>query len=247
MSVLHPSAGLAEYAAALGYAYLAPDERIEPLRRVEGGRDVEGDHLVAFYEDEGFLTASVCDVLLAGLRRGESVLVVATARHRAAFEGSFSAAGHDVAASVRDGRLLVLDAEATLADLLAADDLDRRGLLAAVTALVERADPDGHGVRVYGEMVALLWEAGRHTLALDLEDAWNDLLEHRPFHLVCGYPLAAFASEETAALFHAVCGRHTAVTTESYAQLAPEAGVSQGVVVLDAHEPGGRRVTPGAG
>jgi hypothetical protein len=177
----------------------------------------------------------------SGGRRGEP------SRHRAAFEGSLSAAGHDVAASVRDGRLLVLDAEATLAGLLAADDLDRRGLLAAVAALVDRADPDGRGVRVYGEMVALLWEAGRLTLALDLEDAWNELLAERPFHLVCGYPLAAFASEETNALFHAVCGRHTAVTTESYAPLAPEAGTSNGVVVLDANEPGGRPVTPGVG
>jgi hypothetical protein len=48
-------------------------------------------------------------------------------------------------------------------------------------------------VRVYGEMVALLWADGQVAAALELEDLWNELGRRLPFSLFCGYPEQAVA------------------------------------------------------
>lgn len=199
------------------------------------------DHLVTFYETSAFLAASVRRFLLEGLTRGETIMIVATPAHRDAFAASLVDAGHDVARSRREGRYLELDAAATLAELVVDGQLDDARFERVVRRLVAELAAAGHGVRVFGEMVALLWEAGELNLALTLEDHWNALIEQVPLPLLCGYPLSAFDTQETTARFHDVCGRHSRVTTDSYASL-DDSGIAQdGVVLLGAREPGGLR------
>ena len=53
-------------------------------------------------------------------------------------------------------------------------------------------------VRAYGEMVALLWLAGRPGAAIALEKMWNDLARSHSFTLLCGYPVAAFEPSQAA-------------------------------------------------
>jgi hypothetical protein len=44
-----------------------------------------------------------------------------------------------------------------------------------IGALIERTAAGGRRVRVFNEMVALLWDAGDVASTLALEDLWNDL------------------------------------------------------------------------
>lgn len=220
---------------------------LHPVPDVAGGSPAEDpvlarprpDHLVTFYEHAGYLAASVCPFLLEGLQRGETVLVVATPEHREAFARELSASGHDVTHSRRTGRYVELDAATTLAGIVADAQLPAAGfdeqIARSLTALA-RTPP---GVRVYGEMVALLWQRGLFSLALELEDRWNALLEREPFPLFCGYPLSAFETPEATARFHDVCARHSRVTTDSYSSLGGAAAATGGVVMLTAGEPGG--------
>ena len=64
-------------------------------------------------------------------------------------------------------------------------------------------------VRVYGEMVALLWAAGDTDAAIALEGLWNELAETHEFALLCAYPMSAFKNAAGAAAFEQVCGTHT--------------------------------------
>ena len=124
-------------------------------------------------------------------------MVVATPAHRAAFgatlasfaptEGSVTAEG-SVTTEGRAGRLLMADAAGMLRGFLAGDRLDSAGFQAAAADLIRRAASAGQPVRIYAEMVALLWDAGRVTLALELESLWNDLAVQLPFRLLCAYP-----------------------------------------------------------
>jgi hypothetical protein len=199
------------------------------------------DHLVTFYESSSFLAASVRRFLLEGLTCGETILIVATQAHRDAFAAALKDAGHDVARSRREGRYVELDAPATLADLVVDGQLTSARFERVVARRVAELAASGAGMRVFGEMVALLWEAGEFNLALDLEDRWNALLEQVPLPLLCGYPLSAFDTPETTARFHDVCGRHSRVTTDSYATLDDSGIAVDGVVLLGAREPGGLR------
>ena len=168
-----------------------------------------GGHAVQFYGDDQELAASVARFLGEGLAAGGSAVVVATAAHRLAFQAHLpSAAGE---------RLLVLDARELLQSFLAGDRLDGPRFRETAEDLIGRAAGAGRPVRIYAEMVAVLWDAGRVTLALELEALWNDLAARLPFSLLCGYParLLATGDRDEAAGVQQVCRLHTAVTGPS--------------------------------
>lgn len=198
------------------------------------------EHVVAFYEDEGFLGWSVTDFLLEGLRRGETVYIIATAEHRQAFAAGLAAAGIDVARGRREGQYIELDAPERLASLRSNGALDTAAVRRQVDDWLARAAAEGRRIRIYGEMVALLWEAGDLDLALELEELWEELTAGVAMPVLCGYPMRGFDTPETTALFHAVCDRHTGVMTESYAQLGSTDPDRRGAVVLERDGPGGR-------
>lgn len=210
-----------------------------PPAQDDGPAGPRPDHLVTFYEHVDFLAASVCPFLLDGLRRGETVVVVATPAHRAAFADTLTDSGHDLARSRRVGRYVELDAATILAELLVDGGLCTARFDAHITRPMTEAATGTRGMRAYGEMVALLWEQGRLDLALEFEDRWNALLEQVPLPLFCGYPLSAFDTPETTARFHDVSARHTRVTTDSYATLDHASAAADGVVMLGARSPGG--------
>jgi hypothetical protein len=203
------------------------------------------DHVVAFYEDDAFLVGSVSRYLSAGLQQGEAVIVVATSEHRAALEANLVAAGHDVERSRHEERYLDLDAADTLATLVVDGQLDPGRFERTAGGMLVDAGAGGRRIRLYGEMVALLWEAGHLATTLELEDRWNELIGRIPASVFCGYPLDGFESETTDARFHDVCARHTAVTLDAYAHVRPGVDVSAGPVLLAVEEPGGRAAAPG--
>jgi anti-sigma regulatory factor (Ser/Thr protein kinase) len=90
--------------------------------------------------------------------------------------------------------------------------LDHDRFEAALGGLVRRVASTGRPVRIYAEMVALLWDAGQVTLALELEELWNDLGSRFPFSLLCGYPVRLLADEASAAEVEAICRLHTSVS-----------------------------------
>jgi diguanylate cyclase (GGDEF)-like protein/putative nucleotidyltransferase with HDIG domain len=165
------------------------------------------DHVVEFYETDAGLAVTVGDFLGPALRGGETTIVVATAEHRAAFAAVILAAGIDLEAAIADGRYVTLDAGALLETLMVSGVPDPIRFHDEVGPLIDRAASGGRGVRVYGEMVALLWDDGDVSSTIGLEDLWNDLATSRDFALLCAYPANAFDAGTTAAL-KAVCERH---------------------------------------
>lgn len=168
-----------------------------------GGQEA---HVVHFYPADGELAASAGRYLADGVRSGDGVVVVATEPHRDAIAGGLGAAGIAVGEAERDGRLLLVDAAGLLATFFDGDRLDRDRFHAAAYGLLGRAGradgPAGPGarrrIRVYAEMVALLWDAGQVSLAIELEELWNGLAARFPFGLLCGYPASVLDATEHA-------------------------------------------------
>src|ERR1041385_3594095 len=107
-------------------------------------------HIVQFYEKESFLSGVVADFLGGGLAEGRQAVVIATPSHRRAFADELTARGVDV-----DDRLLLLDAEETLALFMEDGQPDAHRFKAAVGGILE---PEA---RAYGEMADLLSRPGR--------------------------------------------------------------------------------------
>ena len=64
-------------------------------------------------------------------------------------------------------------------------------------------------VSAYGEMVGLLWTAGRFTAAMALEDMWNDVLRSTGSKLFCGYPIDVFGRSFHTCDVDALLSSHT--------------------------------------
>ncbi len=186
-----------------------------PFRR---GGACGHEHLVQFYETESFLVDTVSDFIGSALHDGAAAIVVATASHRSAFEAALHASGVDMAAAA--GRYLALDATETLGAFMIDGVANARLFGEVINAIIERVAADGRAVRIYGEMVAVLWAAGDVSSAIALEDLWNDLGGEQDFALLCAYPMSAFDSEASAAAFRRVCEQHeTVIPSEGYSLL----------------------------
>jgi hypothetical protein len=152
------------------------------------------EHVVQLYgTDDRLLTRNVARYLSEGLKQGDGLLMIATAEHRTTVtrllreEPAYSKA-------VLERRLVFLDAETTLSRFLVEGSPDpvlfRTVIGEALQAIRSRRIHTG--VRAYGEMVGLLWKAGKRNAAVHLEELWNDLLKQSDVSLFCAYPIDIF-------------------------------------------------------
>jgi hypothetical protein len=165
-----------------------------------------GRHVVQFYGHDRELADRVAGFLRDGLESGGTAIVIATPEHRRDFETRLADAGLDLAAARDGGTYLALDASETLREFTTADGLDSAAFDRVVGTLIRRAGAGGRPVCAYGEMVALLWDDGLVSDAVQLEGMWDELGRRRPFSLFCGYRADSVTGEVDA--FAEVCRLH---------------------------------------
>jgi anti-sigma regulatory factor (Ser/Thr protein kinase) len=169
------------------------------------------DHVVHFYERDSELAGTVGRYLTRAARNGAAGIVIATEDHRRAIEADMEAAGVDPAKGCSDGTLILLDAAATMAAFMIDGRIDRDAFRHVIGSIVCRAVDTGRPVRVYGEMVALLWDAGNVLAAIELEELWNDLGRELQFALLCGYHSGSVNGAEQEEALRQICHLHSAV------------------------------------
>lgn len=196
---------------------------------IGGATAARAGHAVTFYERDPDLLSELLDFVCGGLAAGERVIVVATDDHASRLREALGALGVDVAHLTLTRQLRWLDADKTLSAFQVDGRQSAVGFESAIGAMVDDALRDGAPVRVFGEMVALLWERGDVLGAIELERRWNKLAATRTFSLLCGYPLRGVASASWS-LVEDVCREHTAVLPQPRAgdrlvDLVPSEGV----------------------
>jgi anti-sigma regulatory factor (Ser/Thr protein kinase) len=173
--------------------------------------EAHGDHVVQFYERDEDLVVGVGGYLIEAARDAAVSVVIATEAHRDAFTRHLDAQGIDAEAAQRDGSLVLLDAAATLARFMPDGRIDRDAFFEVIGGVLRDAAAEGRSVRAYGEMVALLWDAGDVLAAIDLETLWNELGAELPFSLYCAYRSDSVEGHEHAEALHEVCRLHSSV------------------------------------
>jgi hypothetical protein len=159
-----------------------------------------------------------------------------------------SRAGVDTARARREGSIIWFDAAETLSRFVTEGEVDPEGFRDVVGSVVRDAAATGREIKAYGEMVALLWEAGHVLGAIELEKLWNRLAAELRFSLFCAYHIQSVAGEEHADALHEVCRLHTAVMHEAKARFrsGPDAPLAarRFVAGLLGRRPYGDRIDP---
>lgn len=175
---------------------------------ISGGSD---EHVVTFCRTDAELADAAAAYLLDGIEHGGAGVAVATRPHLRLIDQRMAETGVDPAAARASGAYVVLDAAATLDQFLVAGWPDPSGFWRTISPLVDRAGSARRHVRVFGEMVSLLWQAGRFGPAIELEALWNELARQRCFDLLCGYLSAGGASHEADDELAMVLAAHTRI------------------------------------
>lgn len=179
------------------------------------------DHVVQFYETDDYLIRSIEGFVTTGFRLGETCIVVATEKHHAQLSKSFLAAGIDLDERRSDGTYVPLDAESTLDSLLVDGEVDIDAFHSQLSALISQVEDRGAPVRIFGEMVALLWTRGALGSVLRLEEAWNELSIAHDFSLFCAYPVPNSAVRAEIMSLLDITARHNRrIPGESYERLS---------------------------
>jgi hypothetical protein len=168
------------------------------------------DHVVLFHAAEDDLADEVCEHLLGSGEPGTAI-VIATTQHRRLITECLTQAGIDVRARWADGSFVTLDAGETLASFMVEGWPDAAAFWQTMSPVIKSAVARPGPVRVFGEMVALLWDEGHQGAAVDLEALWNELARQYSFSLLCAYPADAVGADEHADELAQISAAHSAV------------------------------------
>jgi hypothetical protein len=155
------------------------DRLAEPLAK---------EHLVHLYQDDSILVEGVALYAGRGLGKGEAVVLIATAEHLEAIERRLQDAGLETADLKAWGQLLCIEAAPLLVRFLDQGGIDTARFHAILADILGQVRRGGrfNKIRLYGEMVNLLWRHN-HPATRRLEELWNDAIETHSVSLLCGY------------------------------------------------------------
>lgn len=172
-----------------------PNTHSSTSQAPEGGVVIAGSgHMVQFYEDEAFLHSTLREFVGIGLHAGHACVVIGRKEHINALEGQLVDA---ITQSVHGNRgyYRAMNAHEALNRFMIGGKPDWERFQTYVGGILDEAARHATPVRVFGEMVDMLWEEGNRAAALQLEKFWNKLAFTRPFFLYCAYPVSRFNTE----------------------------------------------------
>jgi hypothetical protein len=166
-----------------------------PIDRIDTSSPASAEnHAVRFYDGDKSLARVVAEFLHAGFVVGSPGIVVATLTQRAEIVRELTDRSVDVLALQRSRELVLLDAEETLSTFMIDGKPDAPKFTDQMCRVIEgvyRARADCT-VRIFGQMVDVLWQQGERDAAIRLEMLWNRLANTEAFSLLCGYVIGNF-------------------------------------------------------
>ena len=157
----------------------------------------EREHFVQFYPRDEMLINNLRTYIGAGLKAGDSCIVICTAAHRQMLEDLLRSGGYLTADTES---YVCIDADELLARFVSNGKVDRDAFRRVIGALLAESRSEGKQVRAFGEMVAQLWINGFEAAAMRLETLWNEIASEYQLTLFCAYPMHSFDCSDN---FHA--------------------------------------------
>jgi DcmR-like sensory protein len=193
----------------------------------------QDDHVVQLYQDLEFYGEAISIFACAGLRKGESVIIVATNPHWKVIGPRIEANGFDLQGLKEQGQLTLLNADETLPRFMleGMPDGDVFKEIAGDVILRARAGGRYPKVRWWGEMVNVLWEQGNTPASLRLEELFHELANIHSIAIFCSFLMDTFNKDIYGGPLQGVCRtHHHLIPVEDYGRL--EAAVEQAIEEL---------------
>ena len=166
------------------------------------------EHLVEIYGDDAAFLDSLESFVIGGLKKKESVIVIATPQHRKALDSRLRFRNIGVEAAMAKDLYIALDAEETISKFMVKGWPDDALFEQVVGDLLIRGRKNGKKIRAFGEMVALMWARGETEATIRLEHLWHRFCSSEAFCLFCAYPKAGFTQNVKASI-REICEAHT--------------------------------------
>ena len=204
-----------------------PEPLVDSIRSGESWERVlvdaaPSDHIVQLYQDEDFLNQAVCLFAGPGFANGESIILFPTLTHWNAMRPRLEAEGVDVQAALERGQLTVVDANELLPRFLR-DGMPHSPVFNDVVGeIVGQARAGGRyqRVRLWGEMVDVLWERGDVAASMSLEDLFDQLGKERDFSIFCSFLMDNFDGDIHAHMLPRLGTNHShLIPVDDYARL----------------------------
>lgn len=170
---------------------------------------VAGSHIVQICQNKAFQVEVVTHYIREGLLNGEAAIIIAKPALRKAVIAKMDALGLDVHALRSQGQIKFFDAEFLLSGFLIDGVLEEQIFQEFIGFPIQVAQLEFGKVRIFGEMVDVLWKEGQHDTALQLEDLWNNLSKKQEFSLLCTYSLDSFNPNTYDDCLERICNRYT--------------------------------------
>lgn len=156
------------------------DVLAEPLSR---------EHVVQVYENLEALREAFGLFAGVGLGKGDSVVAVVTPEHAQAFRDTLGDGGFDPYGLEQLGQIRFVDAASLMHGFMRNGTPDGSAFLCLAEAVICDAESRSRTgrVRLYGEMVNLLWREWNILGAASLERLWNQVLQLHRAALLCAY------------------------------------------------------------
>lgn len=151
-------------------------------------------HPIRFYDSDAALARLVAEFLHEGFDRSNPGIVIATASLRAAIIHELTGRSFDVVELQRSRHLLLLDANEILSTFMIDGRPEERKFERQMYRRIQsvcrgRAECT---VRMFGQIIDILWQDGRHHAAIQLEMLWNQLARTETLSLLSVYTMGPF-------------------------------------------------------
>jgi hypothetical protein len=168
------------------------------------------EHFVQFHDDDAILVDSAIRFASRGLVAGAACIMVATQDHRTEIEAGLRAGGFNLDDAIQQEQYVALDAPSLLAQLMTNGALDLKKVEEVVWPIIVQAKSRYPRVYAFGEMVALLSEAGEHEAAITLEQFWDQAAGPHQLSLFCAYPRRVLPVDDCEVI-ERICALHSQV------------------------------------
>jgi len=165
------------------------------------------EHAVIFYDHGAELVDALAAFVVDGLALDEQSVLVVTAAHRDLLRAELARRGPQMSRLLSARQLVLLDADETLARIVS-DQPAAGSRLHGAGDLLASIDAGERPLRIFGEMVAILWRRGDAIAAMELEAVCNQLWSTHGVTLLCAYPVDALG-RATLAELDRLCDVHS--------------------------------------
>ena len=149
-------------------------------------------HILQVYGNENVFLDALEGFAGSGLRVDEAVVVVASAAHLHELEKRLRLRWIEIDRARWQQRYIPVLSQETLLKFMVGGHPDAELFARAAGGLVARARGNERKVRVFVEMIDMLWGPGKESASVQIERLWAQLAKDEGFPLFCAYAKETF-------------------------------------------------------